>query len=391
MIKNATGAPYIEPIGNFQGTPQEWHDYYLLAISIGCAIIFSRVVASIYWQDHLRISKKYEYTVGISKPRWFLITISIIFYYWINSVFGFFVTGVNSTVSLPLGLNAPFAFMSLIGVAIALSFYVNQDVKAKGKLESWLIATIFLITAIASISMASRAAIIMQSLPIVISAFYIVREKQRIPVFKLLFLFTLFLISVLSIVSYYRSLVFSGEGNFNPDLFWLYQLESFFLITDRWVGAEALMVSVAEKKASIGLFFDLLAENPSAGVNSIYQQLSGGFYEFNDKMVFLTLPGYFGIVGLSGDTIFIFLITFLMCSFGLMFEKVLNFILFYQVVPVALLCAALANSLTQISFPLLVLPFIAQMTILTLILGLIIRKQVSKGILKKRNIKGRVT
>ena len=58
---------------------------------------------------------------------------------------------------------------------------------------------------------------------------------------------------------------------------------------------------------------------------------------------------------------------------GLAFELLIRQLLHAQTVPVALICAAVANALTQLSFPRLLLPFLLQMTVLAMLLGWFMR------------------
>ena len=290
-------------------------------------------------------------------------------FYSVNSVFAFFVTGVDTRLVLPLALNAPIAFMALIGFAMAYSTYVSRDVVSKGFLDVYATLVVLTVSFVTSISMASRAAIAMQAIPILAAATYVQSTSGvRKVSLKPFILFGLVFLAVLAVVSIYRISVFYGGGVDDSELVIYFAIESAFLTIDRWIGAEALMVAVSEPSRSMSLFFALLMENPATGVNAIYPVLSGSGYASLDGLTFLSLPGYFGVLGLSGSLLFVFLSTFSMALFGMAFEGLITRILLRQVIPVALASAALANSLTQISFPYLVMPFVVQILALVFIL-----------------------
>ena len=216
----------------------------------------------------------------------------------------------------------------------------------------------------------------MQAVPMLLGAYYLQSRWGRYRLSKWpVMMFALVLVLVLALVSVYRVKVFSGIGSVDSDMLAFFMLESGLLALDRWVGAEALMVAVSEPGRSTELFWRLMGEDPAIGVDSIYQQLSGGKYEFLQGLTFLTLPGYFGIIGLTGQLLLIFILTAMMVAAGLAYEWLIRRLLCQQVVPVALICAAVANALTQLSFPRLLGPFLLQMTFLAALLGIGIRRR----------------
>lgn len=375
MAHHVSDFPYVEPSGNFSNSAAEWQEYYLFASIIAAALLLARLLTLPFWNWQPSRFDDYEYAAGpVTPAQWLrLIGIAVVFYF-LNNVFAFFVTGVNTKLTLPFGLTAPVAFIALIGFAVVLAVYVARDVQARGRLTIGAAVAVLVVTAIGSVSMASRAAIVMQSVPILLAAYYLQSHWGRFRLSKLpILLFACAVLLVLVAVSIYRVRVFAGASSGDAELMNFFLLESALLVVDRWVGAEALMVAVAEPTRSVDLFLRLMAESPAIGVDSIYQQLSGGKYEFLQGMTFLTLPGYFGVVALSGEVILVFGLVLLMTLLGLAYEGLIKRLLHGQAIPVALICVAIANALTQLSFPRLLLPFIFQMTALAWLLGLYMR------------------
>lgn len=368
--------PYIEPAGNFGGTEEEWRNYYITASLIGLALITARLILGLLEVQAIK-RQRWQMTAGrVTNSEWGLLIFLAAIFYALNNIFAFFVTGVDARLVLPFGLNAPLAFMALIGFAVIVSYYLARDVDARGQLGSKGVIAVLLVSAMASVSMASRAAIVMQSVPMLIAATYVQATMgSRAVSLRPFFLFGAFLLGVLVLVSVYRINVFSESTAEDTDLLISYAKQSAMLVIDRWIGAEAIMVAVSEPTRSMGLMMKLFQEDAASGTSAIYQVLSGSQYEFLEGLTFLTLPGYFGILGLSGSGFVIFTGTLLLTLAGIFYECVLRRALFGQAICVAIISAAIANAVTQMSFPRLFIPFIFQMTALVLILHYLSRKR----------------
>lgn len=288
-------------------------------------------------------------------------------------------TGVNAELKLPLGLNAPIGFMALIGVPVVLSMYLARDVAILQKLHLRSVFAMLVTVGIASVLMASRAAIVMQAIPMLIATTYVVSKISLQPVnLRPFFVFWGGVLGVISLVSIYRIQVFVGGSAEDAELLTNFVLESAFLVVDRWIGAEAIMVAVSEPTQSLGLFIQLLLEDPTKGVYSIYQNLAGSKYEFLRGLNFLTLPGYFGVIVISGSKYLILIVTMLLTLGGIAYERFTQWAMFGQSISVALISAAMANAMTQMEFPQLIFPFVFQMTALMLLLHYFSRRKFSQ-------------
>lgn len=363
--------PYVEPIGEFLGGG-EWGEYYVIAISFAIAFIFAKCLYLVVFGRFGEGARHAFRSVDLLE--WVTVLGVVTLFYIVNNIYAFFVTGINPKVFLPLGLNAPLAFMAFSGFPIVISIFVSRDFCSRGYLTTGVFAIVLFSSVLASISMASRAALIMHALPVLLAAVYF---QLRNGVHKIglrpLLMFGFALLIVLAIVSLYRIKTFMSVSIFDEDALVGYALESLGLIVDRWIGAEAIMVAVSHEPASVSLLIDLFLEDPKVGSDGIYQILSGSSYKSQDGFTFLTLPGYFGVLALSGSSLIVFLAGVAIFFLGLCFERYVRWAMFGQGICVAVVCAALANALTQISFPRLLSPFILQLLVLSIIMHFIIK------------------
>ena len=267
VIHHIFDYPFIEPTGHFDHSESHWQSYYAFACLFEVAFIISKLFQTQF--DRGRRNQQKWQVVGrpVKTGDWLkLITFSAVFYI-VNNIAGFNVTGVNPNVILPFSLNAPVAFMALIGLAVVASVYLAKDVALKQRLDSVSTMAVLVISGFASVSMASRAAIFMQAIPMLIAATYVIAVTGIRAVSIRPFLqFGGFFLVVLVIVAIYRINVYSEGSASDNELLMFSAIENVMLVIDRWVGAEQILVGVSEPTQSVGLFFQLLIEDPKSGV-----------------------------------------------------------------------------------------------------------------------------
>jgi hypothetical protein len=364
---------FVEPVGGFQGTIAEWNEYYKIAVPFSFVFITAKHLYLLIFGNLSGNGGCRDKFKAVSWSEWVFLMVVVTIFYASNNIFAFFVTGVNPKFVLPLSLNAPLGFLAVSGLAVFVSVYLSRDFCSKGYLDPSAVAIILFLATVASVSMASRAAIIMQALPMLLAAMYFQAKSGIFNIsLKPILMFGLFLGVVLIFVSIYRINVFMSASAFDEGVLTEYAFESLGLVIDRWIGAEAIMVAVSDGGASFTLMMDLLLEDPALGNDAIYQILSGSKYESQDGFTFLTLPGYIGILALSGSIFLIFAGGVIVLFAGLCFERFVRWAMFRQGICIAVVCAALANALTQLSFPRLFVPFIIQLVALLLILHFVI-------------------
>lgn len=360
--------PYIEASGNFSGTRTEWISYYTYASIFAIGIMVGKFIWHLVPKRKNRRDNPWVHAQPVHYTSWIILIFFAVIFYAINTYFAFFVTGTKPNIFLPFGLNAPIAFIASTGAPLVFSLFFARDVITSNRIgPQSLIATLLLI-GLASTSMASRSFIVIYSIPMIVAAIYVVSRRGTTDYSKMPFVyFGFFLVLVLALVSIFRIVLFLDGSLSDTTLIVKFALQSAFLAVDRWIGAEPIMTAVSESSTSLDLMIRILLESPATGVDSIYQNLAGSRYEFLDKFTFLTLPGFFGIVSLSGSLIIALIATASVTLAGIFYEQFIRFSLFNQPISVALASTAVANSITQMSFPYLLLPFLFQLTLFLLI------------------------
>lgn len=366
-IFQSLGLPFIEPVGQFTGQKEQWARYYIFASAGLLGAILGRAASLKFnlaadidcYQQGASVRDKGRVPIWL----WILLVTCIALTYTLNSYGNFFVTGVQPLIRLPLGLNAPISFVALVGMSLLVSFVVGHDYLSRGRLSLIALSVLILQGTLASISMFSRAAFVMQVIPALLAVWY---ERLRygskgfqstyaILVTAAVFVGVLVSVSVLRLSSYYAVSVA------NPAEFaWQMVTEVATLPFGRWIGAEGIMSAISSDQASLSLFMRALGESPGEGVFSIYQQVAGSTYEFLNKNVFLTLPGLLGVFALSGSATVVCLGVLLTVLIGVVVERLAG-ILVKQRICLAVVSAALANAFAQLSFPRLLVPFIFQL------------------------------
>lgn len=353
--------PFVEPHGDFVGTVSQWNEYYKYSIVITVGIIFFKYFVDFFPKKNTYnaidvssfSSNKNMSVIGIA----FLLII-----YLLNWKFGFYRIGVGRELHLPFGLDAPVSFLVFIGAPILLSVIATDLLIRKMKLTKTIIFLVGTMSLIASTTIYSRASSLLIMLPILFGLNKTVRylsvTKSSL---KLILIVTgITLIFSILLVSIIRSYVYAGDVTSQRLGFYL--LESVGLVFDRWIGAESIMTSVTSA-ASPELFFSMLVESPSIGVDGIYQKLSDSHYVALDNMTFLTLPGALGILTFSGNIVVVFVGVILICTIGFTFELFtkINFKKYYALE--FLIVTNLAYHFSQMVFPALFIPFIVQLTL----------------------------
>lgn len=353
--------PYIEPHGNFVGTNSQWNEYYIYSITITIGIVFFKYL--IEFTPKIKIYNTINtYTVTCKKNMSKTGIIFLLIIYLLNWQFGFYRIGVGRDLHLPFGLDAPISFLVFIGAPMFLSIIATDLLIKKKKMTKSIMCIVGVISLIASTTMYSRASALLIMLPILFglnkTVKYLHSTKSSL---KLVLMMTgLTLVISIFIVSVIRSYVYAGDVS--TQRLGLYLLESVGLIFDRWIGAEAIMTSVSSF-SSPELFYSMIVESPSVGVDSIYQRLSGSHYVALDNMTFLTLPGALGILTFSGSLLIIFIGVLLICAIGFSLELFTkrNFKKYYALE--FLVVTNLAYHFSQMVFPALFIPFITQLTL----------------------------
>lgn len=366
--------PYVEPIGLFSGTESEWSAYFINSTIIAIAMISAKVGIDLFVPGR-KPKLSSDSGIRISHGRWLALSLFLLIAYTINFFLGFYRTGVGAALILPFGLGALVAFIFYLGFPLIVATHVSMDLSFRREFRRPAFVTLILLGVALSISTASRASMIIQISPVLIGVVLHSRSASYgANINKKLIGFVFATLLALVGVTLYRIAIFYDSTVLNSDLLLKYLNETSDLVVDRWIGVESMMVSASSHQASPDLFLRLLTEDPTTGVDSIYQALAGSFYSYMAGKTFLTLPGIFAILALSGSQPLIFAGVSFVVIFGILFERFASLMTYRRLPVVVLVCVALANSFAQTAFPRLLLPFVFQLTMLLIALRLMFPK-----------------
>lgn len=369
--------PFVEPVGSFAGEASTWEQYYHFATTNLLAMLVARTLMS--WARNVRSVPTPQLVKGrsVHPNTWLLIIICASIFYAINSLAGFFVTGVEPTVVLPASLNAVFAFIALIGLAVFTAWKLSDELNAKGRLGNLAMVCLLTQSIVASLSLASRAAVVMHVVPVLLVLLNEQRSNRN-EVFPLRIVVGSSIALVLSLigVSLYRINTYYGAETFDPVLIESFVNESLLLFVDRWVGLESTLAAVSSGISSYATFVSMLLEDPRAGVDGIYQLAANSNYRYTVGRAYLTLPGVFAILAFSGSLVLTFIGTLFCVWIARIIEAVAAYVSGRRGFVVAVCSAGVTNSLVQMSYPKLLLPFLFFLVVTLFILRLVYVRRV---------------
>lgn len=350
--------PYIEPSGSFSGSKTDWEQYFfygtLMALAIGATgLIFGFILSKKEGGTEFNDPKEPK----IKSVIWLGCAIGIFVLFAINHLLKIYIIGVKPVYILPFYLGVPFSFLIYLGASLVLAAYVADDIANHQRFRIQIAILILVLIFLLSILTGSRAPIVIQGLPMLFGATYTQIRINKYKISYKPYLYSvIFLFMSLLTVSLFRIHYFYGESITNLHMILFYAKESVGLFIDRWTGAEALMAAVSYPNASIDTFWRLITENPSKGSGSLYQMISGSYERFElyrkeGSNLFATLPGYVGLLSLSGSYFLVFFGTCLITAFGITYELLVTKLLYQQYVCISLICASLAYYLTQVQYP----------------------------------------
>ena len=367
---------FVEPIGNFSGSMAEWDSYFLCGALMASAIgltgfLLGTITSSKRFNSKLISSK----AVPKTKPSiWFYCAFAIVILFILNQHFQIYVVGVRPLYQLPFYLGIPLSFLIYLGSSIVLAAYVADDVTHYQRLRLPISIFVLLVFFCQSLLTGSRAPIVVEAFPILLGASYTQFKINKYKIsYKPYFYAVLFLLLSLVAVSFFRIHYFYGKSLTDFQMILFYAKEGSSLFVDRWTGAEALMVGVSYPNASMNVFAQLMVESPSKGAESLYQIISGSYdrfelYRKEGANIFATLPGYVGILALSGSYALIFFGTSLLTAFGMLYEFIITKLLYRQYVYISLVSASLAYFLTQMQYTKLFVIYLFNLTIFILLI-----------------------
>jgi hypothetical protein len=153
---------YLEPIGNFDGSPANW-DRALGAAAAGAAgVALCRVVHLLICRGRSSTADTTSRFVPSWYPRqrvwvWAVCIIGTLALYIANYQFAFFKVGVNTLLVLPFRLNVLLAWACFCGAALLFTWLIEWELQVRPQRLLVPIIAITALSVVASVSILSRA------------------------------------------------------------------------------------------------------------------------------------------------------------------------------------------------------------------------------------------
>jgi hypothetical protein len=354
--------PFVEPVGDFDGSGASWDIALLVASSAALGAAFVRALHLLYARRApARIDVRFDasnvppWYSQFARPVWIgtlLLLLAIVSW---NMFAGFYQVGVEPRVVLPAHLNAVFAWAIHIGFALWIATLVYWEVsRARGRVGYVLLVPLaegF----VSTITMLSRAAYLFHTLPY----FFVLVERgselrsalTRRAMVALTLLFVLGFAASLIAVTGLRIYIYpaptlppaqpvavytlapvlaspaptppqatavdtstpeqkapaasSPAETPDADVSRQYVIgmarQVLGLFIDRWIGLEGVLAVSSYDRLGYDLLIDAVREDPDARMDSIYQEVSEAPYQELEGFSSLTLPGAVAVLYYSGS------------------------------------------------------------------------------------------
>ncbi len=391
--------PFVEPVGDFDGAPEDWDRALTGAAVAALGVLVFRV---------LQLARYYFYpstgsVAGQMVPAWYsklsggvwaVLILFFIVLYVANYFFAFFQTGVNPLHALPFGLGAVLAWLCYCGAIVALYLVLDWE-SARRKDRTWpIVWSLCLFGVLVSVSLASRATMILIFLSVSVALVFhkkdLFLQLLRVWRWRILILPVVSLFISLVLVSWFRMNTYNyepaavsavqaadqiasaqfEEASITPTLM---LVEVMRLSVDRWIGLEGMLVFSVSDARGLFMLKGILSESPNAGVNSIYQQLSRSPYKFLENFTYLTLPGAPALLFSSGSLIITFGGMFLLTALLGLFDG-FTFWASQSRFVTSWIGVLMANAVCQMNSPYLWVVFVVESFLALSALAFIIRR-----------------
>jgi hypothetical protein len=391
-----TGSPFIEPTGEFDGSPAAW-DEALLYASAGAA--GTGLVRGIY----LLVSRALVFgapkTAGLYVPLWYsawrkpVWIVSLIALATLNAWnfdAAFYQIGVNPRLILPYHLNVLAAWLINVGFAIWFAALVYWESQRHEFIPKTLFAAPVAEGLVSSLSTLSRAAYLLHVIPYLIA----LAERRTERGFRVTpiaaILVTLLILAGLAasllavqvarthiyferhgeFARMYRGMTSTEQpatssGGYGPQL-----RQILWLFVHRWVGLEGMLAVSSYPGRGMELLRNAILENPKQGIDTLYQKIAGSFYVKSEEFTFLTLPGAMAVLAYSGSLLITlagmaFITLLLVCTELVAARWLGNAFL------LSIIGAAMAHVVCQLNFPYLAAIFLVQLWVALIFLRVV--------------------
>jgi hypothetical protein len=324
------GYDFIEPVGLFNGTGQDWDSAIILAVSGGVGVLAFRLI-----QIFLTNKSKAIYYCKKSLdsiPKWyvrfrfgiwlisFAIIISVAFF---NVKYSINITGLLPTKVFPFKINALTAGLLNIGFAFWIATLVWWEACLD---KGWFFKVLAIIIQglICSVSILSRGAFIFQVFHYLPSIFFNIKllKISRRLFFSICMIFLISAAVSATFVTELRNYLYAGTSvsslfkdkkllNINSEDISGAFGKVLYLASDRWVGLEGAMAVSSYPEIGTSLFLDGWSQKASYSEKPIYEYIADSLYidpdyPDADKYNFLSISGYITMLGYANSFFVVF-------------------------------------------------------------------------------------
>ena len=403
IVHTLSDAPYLEPIGDFDGSPHAWDRALLVSSMAAVGVMLGRSVhlASSPWLTG-------PGSVFTPPPPWYprlrnaVWTASLLLVLAVNGLnfeYAFYQIGVNTSLLLPYRLHVLAAWLVNIGFALWFGSLLWWEACHQRALKSWFFALPLLEALLASVSALSRSIFVLRALPYMLTLAESYRtlwpdiRKRGLALLILSgmagVLLNLFAVTWLRIQLYppTHTLVLKDSsvvGAFERvpegqqvDPAELERVRRLTIVgavdqvarlsVDRWVGIEGVLAVSSYPDLGIPLFQKAWTEDPKRGLRGTYQVISKAPYNESRNFTFLTLPGLAAVLFYSGSLLVVAigaaLISIIAIGTELWALKATG-----NVFVAGIVGSAVANVICQLNYPYLLLVFLIQLHLAILFL-----------------------
>lgn len=216
--------PYVEPIGQFDGSATAWDSVLWVAISASIGVILARLIITLAGIEFVRIvsidhAKVPAWYSALRKWLWPLSLMLILCIGAVNLILGIQQIGLVPRTILPWPMNALIAWQVSIGSALLLTVLLWWEIASKRSISLSVYA--LLIEAMTSTTtLLSRGVYIFHTVPQFFSLFENRRSllgMTRAKIVALVLVFAALLVTAISAVSTFRAYMYPHAGGFTTE------------------------------------------------------------------------------------------------------------------------------------------------------------------------------
>lgn len=406
--------PFVEPIGAFNGSPEQWDQVILVSTCAFIAILGSLFLVNCISNltgihaNSLRMPSAYKvpsWLKSVSAFHWTIFILSVGFIVYLNITYKIFVMGLKSVTVLPWYWNA---IITLMLVGGGFSCWIANLIYLENKDKHHIYAVLFallLISLLISAFTLSKAIIVSYLFPIGV-CFLLNYKTFRITIGKgvLMGAFAVLLIFLNVLVVntlrpyYFQSpdkeitieefaTVASTAATYKNPFNSVKQFFGYSL--NRWVGIEGVMATVSYDGKSMDLLVEGVFEEPVKTVAPMYSEIGKWNHNYNEidsKVDNMFLVGGVGFLNYSGSFSVVLFFTLLISFVFHFFE-----LFVYRLTKNPFLCATI-GWITSLAFihsagaPLSEIPRVKFIIIIVSLIAIVQSRWLSNIVNRKKSL-----